>query len=467
MARLHSSRNALSTLAALSLGALAGCENDPVVSDDAAVAPPDAITTNDAASPSEHDAAIEVDAFVALDAPVDHDAFAEPDAFVLPHECTTTVTSADAGHFIELCPIAGSVEHFRIEGVAVPSSHAFAQIGFGFADAAAAGTGTGDLGDDQLRVTLYGGGPPPPALVQAELGDIDALNTPFTNELSTVCGDVHDGGTDSTPYVVLWVNGRNGADCADRATLTLASAFDSELLWDGPRAVNKATPTVYFQSNAVTTYPTITLYDEPVLEGAALAASTLTCETTWTADTNWQRLCAPLAGRARHVRVEGISSIANNSYGYLVLGAAADSTGSPSSAAGDRKLLVTFGRSSSGASWTWFRFNGGSTAQFNYEAPTGSALYTAGPSTVCLDVGEIDGHARVLFWATGAGTADCSDWSTLTAANALYDSSTDETTGTIWNALLADDASLVDFVKTNNANVTIGDVVRFSDAAVL
>ncbi len=468
------------SLTALAVGALAavlstGCPSEPV-SDDAATLPdapsatPDAATVPDAfATPGTdagRDAAVAADdAFATPDAFVEADAFLEPDAFVLPSECTTTITSADAGTFVELCPIAGSVEHFRIEGVAVPGGHAYAQLAFGFATAPASGTGA--LGDDQLRVTLYGGGPPPPALVQAELGTLDGLGAVYTNALSTVCGDVHDGGADSTPYVVLWVDGARGADCDDATTLTLDSAYDSELVWDGPRAVNKATPTFYFQAAAVTTYPTITLYDDPVLEGTALAESTLTCETPATAVTTWQPLCTPAAGTAHHVRIEDISATANSSYSYFVLGGPADVTASPSpaTAAGDRRFIATMGRNHMGVSWTWFRFNGGTTTQFAYEAPTGTALYTAGPSDVCMDFGAIDGHARVLFWATGAGGADCEDWSTLTAANARYDSSTDAASGAIWNALFED--TLVDYVKTNNATVSVGRVVRFTDAAVL
>jgi hypothetical protein len=132
-------------------------------------------------------------------------------------------------------------------------------------------------------------------------------------------------------------------------------------------------------------------------------------------------------------------------------------------------MILTMGRNHMGVSWTYFRYGdvagANSTMQFGYATDASAALYTAAPTTVCLDVGEIDGHARVVFWATGANAADCDDWSTLTLTNALYDSNTDAATGSIWSGLVARD--LVDYVKASNGTATFGDVVVFREAAAL
>lgn len=188
------------------------------------------------------------------------------------------------------------------------------------------------------------------------------------------------------------------------------------------------------------------------------------CTTTWSANTEWQQLCAPDAGAARHVRVEGIQSTANNSYWYVVVGQDPSPSGIPAGSAG--KLIVTGGRSNAGTSWTWFRFGTGSTTQFSYATDAGAALYTAGASTVCFDTGaNADGTARFVFWATGAKGANCSDRSTLTLASALYDSSADQATASIWNAPYA--AGKLNFVKTSNTSVSMGNVILSADPAVL
>lgn len=387
----------------------------------------------------------------------------EPDLLT---ECTTNVTAAQGDTFVELCAVSGPVRHVRIQNVRTPATHASAQVVFGFDTPPASAQAT--LAADQFRVLLYGGGTPAPApLVQASFGGADEVldgSAAFLNAGATVCFDLHDGGADTAPAFVLWVSGQKGADCANRATLTAATAFGARASWGGARgAVDKAAKVYFRQAASGGTTPTVTVSTEPVLSAAAIAAAT-TCTTQWTANTDWQALCAPAAGTARHVRLSAVQSTSNNSYFYAVLGQDPNPTGNPAAAAG--KLIITGGRANSGASWTWFRFGTGSTTQFNYATDAGSALYTAAPSTICFDTGaSANGNARMVFWATGAKGADCAVPSTLTLARALYDSSTDATTGAMWNAPFV--LGKMNFIKTNNASSTLGTVTVSSEPVAL
>ncbi len=379
--------------------------------------------------------------------------------------CTTDITAADANTFVELCTIASPVRHVRIENFRAPATHASAQIVFGFDAPPTAPSGS--IGANQFRVLFYGGGmPAPAALVQASFGGVDATldgNAAFINAGATVCFDLHDGSANAGPHFVLWVDGQRGANCAERSTLTAATAFAARADWRGTTGTVAKQAKAYFRQAAGSgATPRVVLSAEPVLDAAAITAAT-TCTTTWAANTDWQALCAPAVGVARHVRIEAAQSAANNSYFYAVFGQDADPTGNPAPSPG--KLILTGGRSSSGASWTWFRFGTGSTTQFNYTGGAG-ALYTGGPSTICFDTGTNDnGAARLVFWATGANDADCAVPSSLTLARALYDSATDPATSAIWDAPYLVDK--LNFIKTNNANVTLGSVVISSVPAAL
>ena len=402
-----------------------------------------------------------------LDASVDAPPIQTPDAPPDPPEmgrCSTTILPEQGGSFVELCSPQGSVQHVRIEGVTAARTHASAQLVFGFD--APPSTPQPTLEPDQFQLLLYGGGTPaPPAFIQAAFGEIaEALDGDgsFINSVSTVCFDLHDGGADKPPYFVFWVDGHAGARCDDFDTLTIASAYGVRAVWRGAvGAIDKQAKLYYREAAGAASSPTITLFDEPVLDAATIAAAS-TCTTTWAANTDWQQLCAPGAGDVQHIRVEGASATANNSYFYVVVGEEPAPTGSPATAAG--KLILTGGRSNSGASWTWLRFGTEGTTQFNFANADGP-LYTSGPSTICFDLGTADGNARLVLWATGANGADCAELSTLTEDNALYDSTTDTATGEIWNAPWL--TGKHNFVKTNNATGALGTITVSSEAAVL
>lgn len=382
-------------------------------------------------------------------------------------ECSSEIAASTDGSFVELCEVtSGPVRHVRIEGLRAPATHASAQVVFGFE--APPSSPTDPMGPDQFRVLLYGGGTPAPGpVVQATFGDADAAldgDASFLHAESTVCFDLHDGAADEPPAFILWVDGVKGADCDAPGTLTGASAYGARSFWNGATGpIGKDVPVYFRQASGTGATPTITLFADPVLDEDEIAEAT-SCSASWATNSDWQPMCALPSGIARHVRLEAVQSGANNSYFYAVLGQDPNPTGNPAPSAG--KLILTGGRSNSGASWTWFRFDDGSTTQFGFETDAGDALYTEEVSTICFDTGVNDeGNARVVFWASGANEADCDDRTTLTLARALYDSSTDAATGSIWDVPFA--ADRLNFVKTNTTSATLGNVVLHSEPAVL
>lgn len=436
--------------------AAAGCD-DPGGSEDAGRAARDAGPASaDAGSPTGDAGSSEVDAG-ALDSGAPR-----------LTECTTTLAAATAGDFVELCPIDGTVEHVRIEGFATAPPHGSAQIVFGFDAPPMDPQPT--LEADQLQVLFYAGAspfPPPQAQVTFGAHGLVVDDPSFVLGPSTVCFDLHDGAADEPPYFALWVDGVRGADCAQPATLTVASAHAVGATWRGlTGAVDKTTSLYFRQSSGQTAEPVVTLFDDPVLDATVIAEAGR-CVTAPAASGDWQPVCEPTVAATRHVRVEDVETSGDNSYFHVVLGAAgAPLAGPPVPSTG--QLIVTGGQSATGASWTWFRFGeSGSTSQFVYTRDVAETpIYTAGPSTVCLDLGQgAAGNARLLFWATGAGGADCADLASLTEANALYDSDTDPTTGGIWAAPLSDGATY--FRANNPATLSVGEVMVLSEAVVL
>lgn len=412
---------------------------------------------DNSSQPGTTDAAVDPDVAAIPDA--------SPDAAVETGACATTIP-ATTGELTELCtlPAGGTVRHVRIAGVTAPAVHASAQIWFGY-DAAPT-SATAPLAADQFKVMLYGGGPPgAPTIVQGVFGTREqtiATGQPFVNQVSTVCFDLSDGSVTTAPAFVLWVDGQNGADCDAKSTLTIANALGVRARWSGPGAIAKAKKLFFRQSPGITATPTVTLSATPALAEAAVLAATQ-CTSTWTANTDWQQLCTPPAGKGLHVQLKAVASAANNSYWYAVIGQDAAPTGNPTMSPG--KLIVTGGRSNSGSSWTYFRFDDGSTTQFTYSNTAGE-LYTAAASDVCFDLGSTTtGNARLVFWATGANAADCANRTTLTPATALYDSTTDAASGAIWDMPWV--AGKLNFVKTNNPNVTLTDAVITSEPAAL
>lgn len=389
-----------------------------------------------------------------------------------PDACRVTIDPKTAG-FIELCTPSqgGTVKHVRLQGVQTSVMHTSAQVLFGSATQPT--NPQAALEEDQFRVLLYAGsGFAPPPMITAGIGakgiTVDGNAQYIVSAPADVCFDLHDGAAGTGPAFALWVSGQKGANCGDPTTLTVASAFKLRATWGAASgAIDKAAKVYYRQAEGLATGPRVTLSSTAALTADAILGAT-ECTTTWATNTDWQKLCTPAAGGLGHVRVEDVKTTGTNSYWYTILGQDPNPTGSPM--AGDGKLIVTAGQSASSASWTYFRFNAsGSTTQFTYATDTSTPLYVNATTTVCYDLGTTGttgADQRIVFWATGAKGADCKDRATLTATSALYDSTTDASTGTIWTGLL-NQTNKENFIKVNNANVTLTKVVVSGEPAAL
>lgn len=395
----------------------------------------------------------------------------------LPSTSTTVVTSSDT--YTELNAVNDKVRHVRIEGFKASTPHSFTTVIFGKESAPTSSMGT--LSENEFRVLLYGGAVPyqsPIAQATFESQTIDLnVDEDTIVDGGTVCFDIHDGSATSGPAFALWVSGQKGADCLDKSTLTVNSANTVRATWGAQTgAIEKSQP-VWFRQSDSTETATVTLSTEAVLSEANILAATQTTH-AWQSNTDWQQLNDPVGGSARHFRIEDITAIGTSSYWYAIIGEEENPDGAPTASAD--KLIVTGGRSHMGASWTYFRFGAaGMTSQFEYEIDSGKALYADGdegdaPSTVCFDIGKKeaeDDNARIVFWASGANGADCKDRTTLSLDNALYDSTTDAVKGdasdgdSIWTAPYLTDK--LNFIKTSNGNVTLGNVVVSSEPVVL
>lgn len=200
--------------------------------------------------------------------------FNEPalaDATLPPFECETEV--AGGAGFVQLCDIDGPVRHVRIDGLlASAESHNVSQVAFGYASAPALPV---TIGTGQFLAQFYAGGNGAPPQVAAKFGGKTAAfstGASFMHTASAVCLDVHDGSETAPPYYVLWVDGQDGADCDDRTTLTLETAFASELSFEDTNgAVDKSAPLFFRQVAAQSAQ--LTLSSVPAVSDETLAAA--------------------------------------------------------------------------------------------------------------------------------------------------------------------------------------------------
>lgn len=382
------------------------------------------------------------------------DAATDPSLYA-PFECTSTIAS-DNSTISELCQTEGPARHIKIEGL-YATGHSFARLAFGFEQAPA--SSQPEVGDGQAHILFYGG--TPQVTKNFEGMTSTTVGADFLHSTSTVCMDVHDGSDESAPYMIIWVDGQEGADCDDKSTLNLASAFSVELTFEGQTgAINRAAP-VFFQKNAgqeaIVSVSSVTALSA---EEALLGQS---CTTTWISNTAYQPLCTPAVGKIRHIRMSDVASTLNSNYFYLVLGYPEEApTTNPSVGVDSSTFVLTGGRTHDGFSRTYFRFNTNT-----YPGTADYGLYTPEASTICLDLdevrqGEDAGNLQIRLWATGKNDADCEDLSTLTLDNVLYASVTSDVE--YWNAALADGG--YNFIKVSNTGASIGEVFVSSELAV-
>ena len=368
--------------------------------------------------------------------------------------CRSRVASAEGGTFHELCSLEeGVVGHFRIDRFRTAGMHASTQLLFGFPEPPT--STTVELQSDQFRLMIYGLTPDSfyPSLGARE-GDIqestgfDVEGVDFTQE-QTLCADIFAGGGNASSSILFWLDGVNGADCSEPATLHLRSIvgeFYGEH-GDEARQLNLEGGAYFYQAASVDSAAVITLFDAPKSG----------CETLWETTTDWQSLCETRSQfGGGHYRVESAQTGEGGTNQYLSLIIGEESSlpeGNPSAAEDTQTLILYGGASNTGDSVNWISFNGQNTGfqaqRESFQTDNGEPFFTQRAMTFCADIWQDQKdegpEVRVRMWATGANGANCKVPSTLTVDAVLYDRT--------FPGELRENGH--DFIKTNNEALTL------------
>ncbi|TGN20241.1 hypothetical protein [Leptospira idonii] len=196
-------------------------------------------------------------------------------------KCETNFTTGNNTNQLICTPSAGKGRHFRLEGIKANRSenaNAAFYVGFG-QDSALVGANTTPVataGSNKLLFTFYSGsftGSAPYGLVFANFSsqtyyatttgttggtslynDYVVSESPETASTRvTVCFDV----TSSTPpRVTFWATGKNGADCSNTGSLSLANALWSKNDWTTNAPIADGSIVIKTASNASGIYVT-------------------------------------------------------------------------------------------------------------------------------------------------------------------------------------------------------------------
>lgn len=354
------------------------------------------------------------------------DAGGEPDVVVPPptSSCVTEVEPNPSGGItmVELCALENGVRHVVVEGARVPRQHASYQVFLGLD----APVGSQDeLPEGAFKLMSYGGGTPAPApSITAYLGAASAsfpeVDASFVNADSTYCFDIHDGSETAPAYFVLWLEGVNGADCADRATLTMDAAIARKLDWIG--AVDKSKKSYFYQAAGVEAAPLVTLFDEPVLTVEEITAWLPdVCTTTIAPNEDGftsAELCE-VAGAVRHVVVEDV--IAPGGHTAIQVWIGVDEAPMPGASV---EAGVFRAQAYGGALPPPYEVSPDFGVQVGEASAALSALdpsFVRAISTFCFDVhdGAESTPAYFVMWIHGENGADCFDRTTLTLETAV------------------------------------------------
>ncbi len=319
--------------------------------------------------------------------------------------CETTFTQSTL-NMQKLCvPAAGTGKHFRLEGARLQAASTALYLYLGGYDSNLDTGATAPATDSgKMRVLFYQGNAAP----TLQYGNTTSVATTtafngYNTAASTICLDVT---TASPGRVTVWATGVAGADCADKATLTTATAILDKSDWIVTAGLSAGT-------NYVRTSDTTNALLTKVVVSSELALAASACESNPTS--GFSEICKPSAGTARHYRLEGVQTSVAHSAASIFLGVSSQpASGNATTASGQAKLQFYHGNGAAPAPQSDVDFS----AQSVTVAPTYTA-FTASAQTVCFDVSNT-APPRVTLWATGTNTADCTNRATLTAANAIF-----------------------------------------------
>ena len=331
--------------------------------------------------------------------------------------CVESQVGAGAQN-VAICPLATPARHVRIVGLTAARAHASTQLFLGLTDAVGP---QAPLTAGQFKLQLYGGGQPqPPPDLGAYFGpDAVGFDGPhdFINTVSTVCLDVHPGSVSTRAVVVLWLDGRAGADCEDPSTLTFGNRYGHA--WaPSPGALND--DGVYFYQSGGAQTPVVTLSDTPALAYEDVPPPECTvAPIVTTASERYVDLCA-VDGPVRHVRITDVAAVDPHGTVSVLVGypAPANTGVGPAAPSSTSQLRVQmYGGFSMAAQ--------GPRMDLHYGATTttvaGSHAFLSTPSTLCFDLheGSATTPPTFILWRDGENGADCEDFATLTPETAF------------------------------------------------
>lgn len=327
-----------------------------------------------------------------------------------------TIQPRDDGKAVNeaLCAIDGGVKHIRVEGVKAPPFHTSYQLYLGLDEPIGA---QDDLPEGALRLMAYGGGTPmPPASFTIGFGE-HSVGLPgdasFVNDGTTFCLDVFNGDADTSPAIVFWVEGHEGADCDDPATLTHESAFASVVsIGEAKGAIALEKDSYFYLKEGLVSEPTITLNNENVVSRPAAPSACgtdvpLTQQIELAEDGLTNYALCPVEGGARHLIVDGLV-VPSGGHASAQLYIGLDEAIGPQATLPEGAIRVM----AYGGTFFQITFGGESVS-----IPNPSFLEDGTP--FCLDIhdGSETSSPSVYLWLDGHGGADCSDRDTLTMYN--------------------------------------------------
>src|SRR5262249_19249245 len=129
-----------------------------------------------------------------------------------------------------------------------------------------------------------------------------------------VCLDVSDH---TAPNVTFWATGRNGANCKDRSTLTLATAPYTKSDWSSAndQPTNDPVGSVKVRNATAAPIQTVLVSSRTVLDSGPVdpipaGPAGSFCTTSFNAaSSDYQPLCVPTEASGRHFRVEGAQTL--------------------------------------------------------------------------------------------------------------------------------------------------------------
>ncbi|TGK07862.1 hypothetical protein EHO59_07140 [Leptospira semungkisensis] len=334
--------------------------------------------------------------------------------------CETDLESSyTTGTYATLCTPASGTDsvHFRVEGLEALGFNGYFYL-FKGPSAAPASTstasGSGNLalvhgrntGDTNSNTwTKFG------ADGNYQAGDSSTVfaDATFGNPgPSELCVDIVRR-SGKTPRAIIWVTGKNNANCKVKNTLKEANATKVISNWTSETVSLASGTGAYFRFSN-----TSLLTAKKIVVSSVTATDTTECNTSLSSVTTPQALCEPDAGTGKHYRFNGIQ-LSGNHVAFCMTKGWSDASCMTAAGTGQFKFTL---------------YSGGpppppmSYVDFSTEEVNTSSVpsFKTSSADICYDLTQTS-PPRVTVWATGTSGADCGNKSSLTASNSILNKS--------------------------------------------